>query len=113
MPFAVLPVRLGILKTAGRRPRGLTIYRASHPVADIMTRFDNGRLQIAFSCAGRDYEAVQDMPFSDGFRSRKSIGSKYREAAAVPRVCSENDPRCGRVTWSDVRKMPEVLGERP
>jgi hypothetical protein len=53
------------------------------------------------------------MPLSVERRSRKSIVSQYRGAAAVPRFCSENDPRCRRVTWSDVREMSKELGEGP
>ncbi len=51
------------------------------------------------------------MPFSVGRRGRKPIVSKYREAAAVPRLCSENDPRRRRVTRSDVREMSQRLGK--
>jgi hypothetical protein len=53
------------------------------------------------------------MPLSVGRQSRKSIVSKHREAAAVPRFCSDNDPRRRRVTWSDVRAMSKGLGEGP
>jgi hypothetical protein len=53
------------------------------------------------------------MQFRIGRRSCQAIDSKYREAAEVPRVYSENDPRCGRVAWSDVRQMPQSLGKRP
>src|SRR4051794_25256140 len=53
------------------------------------------------------------MPLSTGRWSRNPIVSKYRETAADPRFCSENDPRCGRLARSDVREMPEGLGQRP
>ena len=64
-----------------------------------MTGFDAGRL----SCAGRNYEALQNMPLNVGRRNRTSIVFKYREVAAFRRICSENDPRYRRVPWSDVR----------
>jgi hypothetical protein len=81
-------------------------------VGGIMKGFDVGRLG-RFCYRGDTDEAMQNMPLRVGCRCRPAIDSKYREAATVPRVYSENDPRSGRVAWSNVREVPEGVGKRP